>query len=96
MEDPSLRGKGYKVAKQYFPDKILNYNPQEMLTLQTELGQEGISAFETYLEYTGVWPKVWEGLTESPLGSSSDRTTVTKKGSSGSNSSEKTSSDVLH
>ena len=81
VEDPSLRGKGYEVAKQYFPDEILDYNPREMLAIQAKLGQEGKSAFETYLEQTGVWPKAWEGLTEPPLGNSSDRTTVTRKGS---------------
>ena len=79
VEDPTLRGKGYEVAKQYFPDEILDYNPHEILALQKELGYEGKSAFETYLEQTGVWPKAWEGLTEPPLGNSSDRTTARRK-----------------
>eukprot|EP00531_Pseudo-nitzschia_arenysensis_P018085 CAMPEP_0116135554 /NCGR_PEP_ID=MMETSP0329-20121206/11249_1 /TAXON_ID=697910 /ORGANISM="Pseudo-nitzschia arenysensis, Strain B593" /LENGTH=574 /DNA_ID=CAMNT_0003630355 /DNA_START=161 /DNA_END=1885 /DNA_ORIENTATION=+ len=79
VEDPALRGKGYEMAKQYFPDEILDYDPHEMLALQKQLGQEGKSAFETYLEQTGVWPKAWEGLDEPPLGNSSDRTSVSRK-----------------
>ncbi len=79
VEDPTLRGKGYEAAKQYFPDEILDYDPHEILALQKELGYEGKSAFETYLEQTGVWPKAWEGLTEPPLGNSSDRTTARRK-----------------
>jgi predicted acylesterase/phospholipase RssA len=80
VEDPSLRGKGYEAAKQYFPDEILDYDPHEMLSLQKEEQQaEGKSAFETYLEQSGVWPKAWEGLTEPPLGCSSDRATATKQ-----------------
>jgi len=70
------------VAKLYFPDEILDYSPPEMLALQNEQQQKqqrGTSAFETYLETTGIWPKAWEGLTEPPLGHSSDRVRVTPK-----------------
>ena len=88
VEDPSMRGKGYEVAKQYFPDEILDYDPQEMLEIQATLGHKGKAAFETYLEQTGVWPKAWEGLTEPPLGYSSDRTSITNGGM------EKASSEV--
>lgn len=86
VEDPSERGRGYEVAKIYFPDEILDYYPPEMLALQKEQQQQSLtatqpkSAFETYLEATGVWPKAWEGLDTPPLGYSSDRTTVTQSG----------------
>jgi len=82
VEDPAQRGRGCEVAKLYFPDEILDYSPPEMLALQNEQQQKqqrGTSAFETYLETTGIWPKAWEGLTEPPLGHSSDRVCVTPK-----------------
>lgn len=84
VEDPSLRGKGYIAAKQYFPDEILDYDPLEMLSLQKKEQQGGKqeSAFETYLRQSGVWPKAWEGLEDPPLGCSSDRTTATRMKSS--------------
>jgi len=89
VEDPSQRGRGYEVAKQYFPDEILDYTPKDILALQNNhKGDLVASAFETYLERSGVWPKAWEGLDEPPLGYSSDRTTVTRKNSSSSSSSK--------
>lgn len=84
VEDPSQRGKGYEVAKKYFPEEILDYEPHEMLALQNEkLGGPKESSFDTYLELSGVWPKAWEGLEEPPLGSSSHRTEVTRKNGGG-------------
>jgi predicted acylesterase/phospholipase RssA len=85
VEDPSERGKGYEVAKKYFPDEILDYEPHEMLSLQKEQGSSHQkSAFETYLETSGVWPKAWEGLEEPPMGCSADRITATRTNSSSS------------
>uniref|UniRef100_A0A6V0BQM7 PNPLA domain-containing protein n=1 Tax=Pseudo-nitzschia australis TaxID=44445 RepID=A0A6V0BQM7_9STRA len=99
VEDPAQRGKGHEVAKLYFPDEILDYSPQEMLQLQkkqqeekgNQTGQQHSpkSAFETYLEVTGIWPKAWEGLTEPPLGHSTDRALTTKKSSSSNSSGNK-------
>jgi len=85
VEDPSQRGKGRETANRYFPDEILDYDPHEILSFQRqhyqerEVGTSSPSAFETYLEKSGVWPREWEGLTKPPLGYSSDRTAVTKK-----------------
>jgi hypothetical protein len=60
VEDPSERGRGYEVATIYFPDEILDYSP-------SDVGHSSVSAFETYLKESGVWPKAWEGLTEAPV-----------------------------
>jgi len=90
VEDPSERGRGYEIAKIYFPDEILNYEPQDILNLQKKRGEEGVSAFETYLKTSGVWPKAWEGLDEPPLGYSSDRVGARKSNSS----SKETTCDV--
>ena len=52
VEDPSLRGQGYKVAKEYFPDEIMDYDPEEIVSLlqqQPNQNDELKSAFETYL-----------------------------------------------
>jgi len=84
VEDPAERGKGYEVAKKYFPDEILDYEPREMLSLQKEHGASQKSAFETYLETSGVWPKAWEGLEEPPMGCSAHRITATRSNSSSS------------
>lgn len=85
VEEPALRGKGYETAKEYFPDEILDYEPHEMLLLQKENQSKNNgsapppkeSAFETYLKHSKVWPKVWKGLSEPPLGYSSDRAKTT-------------------
>jgi hypothetical protein len=52
VEDPSLRGQGHKVAKEYFPDEIMDYDSEEIVTLQKQeqkQNEELKSAFETYL-----------------------------------------------
>eukprot|EP00550_Attheya_septentrionalis_P010558 CAMPEP_0198304864 /NCGR_PEP_ID=MMETSP1449-20131203/57614_1 /TAXON_ID=420275 /ORGANISM="Attheya septentrionalis, Strain CCMP2084" /LENGTH=681 /DNA_ID=CAMNT_0044007393 /DNA_START=179 /DNA_END=2225 /DNA_ORIENTATION=- len=43
VEDPSERGRGHIVAREYFPDAILDYDP-------TEIDSKGQSAFETVLK----------------------------------------------
>ncbi|VEU33660.1 unnamed protein product [Pseudo-nitzschia multistriata] len=74
VEDPSQRGRGETVARLYFPDEILDYSPAEMLALQRDKPEHASrSAFEIYLEESGVWPKAWEGCPSPPLGESSDR-----------------------
>jgi predicted acylesterase/phospholipase RssA len=60
VEDPAERGKGYDVAKRYFPDEILDYTPSEIAVSST-------SAFESFLGQSGVWPKEWEGMSQPPV-----------------------------
>jgi predicted acylesterase/phospholipase RssA len=66
VEDPNERGKGYEIAKMYFPDEILDYSPQEMYDPSTT--ENNKSAFVTYMSRTGVWPKAWKGITAPPIG----------------------------
>ena len=47
VEDPAERGRGAEVAKQYFPDEILDYDP-----LTIDSGSE--SAFAYYLRTKGI------------------------------------------
>jgi predicted acylesterase/phospholipase RssA len=62
VEDPSMRGRGYKVAKRYFPEEILDYQPEEMTSLSTEEPKKNIkSAFENYMYSNKVHPKAWKG-----------------------------------
>jgi predicted acylesterase/phospholipase RssA len=53
VEDPAERGRGHIVAKQYFPDEIMNYDP-------TELEATSKSAFEMHMDKNGVSPKSWD------------------------------------
>lgn len=53
VEDPAERGRGHIVAKQYFPDEILDYEP-------TQIEASSTSAFEIYMEKNGVSPKSWD------------------------------------
>lgn len=53
VEDPAERGRGEIVARQYFPDEILEYDP-------TTISSEHKSAFEVYLETKGEDPKKWK------------------------------------
>lgn len=56
VEDPNERGRGIVVAKQYFPDEILEYDP---LIMDSQLtGME--SAFDAYMRLHGVVPKAWD------------------------------------
>jgi predicted acylesterase/phospholipase RssA len=54
VEDPAERGRGHIVAKQYFPDEILDYDPTDI-----EHSNE-LSAFEIYMQQNGVSPKSWD------------------------------------
>jgi predicted acylesterase/phospholipase RssA len=54
VEDPAERGRGAIVAKQYFPDEILDYDP---LTMETSHKFE--SAFDAFLAETKETPKIW-------------------------------------
>lgn len=53
VEDPSERGRGHIVARQYFPDEIMNYDPR---TIQ---GADE-SAFSVFMEQSGLSPKSWD------------------------------------
>jgi predicted acylesterase/phospholipase RssA len=55
VEDPAERGKGKEVAKQFFPDEILNYNP---LTIDPTAE----SAFEVHLKRIGENPHDWKRM----------------------------------
>jgi len=65
VEDPNERGRGYEIAQVYFPDEILDYSPEDIQDQQRRdvsvKNNTHISAFETYLTQSGVWPKAWEG-----------------------------------
>lgn len=52
VADPKEKGQGAKVAAQYFPDEILDYDPLKILSKEE-------SAFEVYMREHGVSPKVW-------------------------------------
>jgi len=52
VEDPAERGRGAIVAKECFPDEILEYNPLEISETQE-------SAFEVYMRKQGISPKSW-------------------------------------
>ena len=52
VEDPTERGRGVIVAKQYFPDEILEYDP-----LSIDSREE--SAFEVHLKRVGENPDSW-------------------------------------
>jgi len=54
VEDPAERGRGAIVAKQYFPDEILEYDP---LTMETS--HEFESAFDAFLTEKKDIPKIW-------------------------------------
>ena len=53
VEDPAERGRGEVVARQYFPDEILEYDPMTVCSTHK-------SAFEVYLETKGEDPKKWK------------------------------------
>lgn len=52
VEDPAERGRGAVVAKEYFPDEILDYDPNDY-------AKTNESAFSLYLQENNVKPKVW-------------------------------------
>lgn len=53
VADPAERGRGEIVARQYFPDEILNYDPREIAP-STE------SAFSVFMKNTGLRPTSWD------------------------------------
>jgi predicted acylesterase/phospholipase RssA len=60
VEDPRERGRGYVVAREYFPDEILDYDPVDFL-------QTSQSSFESYLQASGATPKTWDEHTKKTL-----------------------------
>jgi predicted acylesterase/phospholipase RssA len=54
VEDPKERGKGNEVARRFFPDEILNYDPQQIST------KDNTSAFEVYLTEKGENVNNWK------------------------------------
>ena len=75
VEDPSERGRGAIVAKEFFPDEILNYDPSEFNFSQQ-------SAFEVFLRKSGEDPEAWKAkplpMTAPPEKESSASTTIEK------------------
>jgi predicted acylesterase/phospholipase RssA len=69
VEDPAERGRGHIVAKEYFPDEIMDYDP-------TEIAVSDESAFDTYLGQSGISPKAWNGAGVYRAPSSSSSTGV--------------------
>jgi predicted acylesterase/phospholipase RssA len=59
VEDPAERGRGAIVAKEYFPDEILDYDPADIPPSEE-------SAFATYLKKSGITPKSWNGSSVQP------------------------------
>jgi len=62
VEDPAMRGKGKEMAMVYFPDEILDYNPNDArLSAPSESKNtpDFRSDFEKYLSSTGTMPKTW-------------------------------------
>eukprot|EP00536_Pseudo-nitzschia_multiseries_P009320 jgi/Psemu1/200400/e_gw1.257.23.1 len=60
VEDPKLRGKGKEMALRFFPDEILDYDPNLY-------SSPSRSAFEEYLDSTGTIPKTWETEQGAPI-----------------------------
>ena len=63
VEDPAMRGRGKEMALLYFPDEILDYDPNDpRLSSSISLNSKDSayrSSFEEYLSTTGVVPKTW-------------------------------------
>jgi predicted patatin/cPLA2 family phospholipase len=57
VDDYSERGNGAAIAKVYFPDEILDYDPIEMEAVEACKPSE--SAFEKYMRLCNVHPKSW-------------------------------------
>lgn len=53
VEEPELRGKGMDVAKKFFPDEILDYDP-------TEIDGHTGSAFLNYMKENDIQPQAWQ------------------------------------
>jgi hypothetical protein len=64
VEDPAMRGRGKEMALYYFPDEILEYDPNDSRlscssSSPKKSDSEFRSSFEKYLSSTGVVPKIW-------------------------------------
>jgi hypothetical protein len=64
VEDPAMRGRGKEMALYYFPDEILEYDPNDSRlscssSSPKKSDSEFRSSFEEYLSSTGVVPKTW-------------------------------------
>jgi len=71
VEDPSERGRGVIVAKEFFPDEILNYDPTEIYAPQQ-------SAFEVFLRKSGKDPEDWKVSVPTKPASETSTTTIEK------------------
>lgn len=69
VADPNMRGQGHEVAKQFFPDEILDYDP--MTIQESKTAAPGESAFSVYMRQENIRPKSWREL---------DRNSAKKKG----------------
>ena len=68
-----MRGKGKEMALLYFPDEILDYDPNDSKLSSSSSSQDKKkdalyrSAFEEYLSTTGVVPKIWRDQDKKPI-----------------------------
>ena len=53
VPDPAERGRGMEVAREFFPDEILDYDPLDYASAHE-------SAFRIYMETNNITPKVWQ------------------------------------
>jgi predicted acylesterase/phospholipase RssA len=67
VEDPLLRGRGAQVAKEAFPDEIMDYNPLDYTSTTTRNHHDHPhassteSAFARYMKANDVVPNAWMG-----------------------------------
>jgi len=63
VEDPAMRGRGKEMALLFFPDEILDYDPNDprLSCSMPANGKDAAlrSSFEEYLSTSGVVPKTW-------------------------------------
>lgn len=67
VEDPAMRGRGKEMALRYFPDEILEYDPNGTTSSSPEQDARFRPAFEKYLESTGILPKDWTEVNGRPV-----------------------------
>jgi hypothetical protein len=70
VEDPAERGRGAEVAKEFFPDEILDYDPAEIDAVEE-------SAFATYMREHNISPKAWDAV-ENKKSASPDQAKVSR------------------
>ena len=75
VEDPAMRGRGKEMALLYFPDEILEYDPNDSRLSCSSSSSASApnksdstfrSSFEEYLSATGVVPKTWRKKDKNP------------------------------